>query len=334
MTSQTFRQLARLTALLAFAVVVLGAYVRLTDAGLGCPDWPGCYGKLTVTEVMRDVSSAEAAFPERAVDAGKAWREMIHRYLAAILGLAIVALAVIAWRRRHIPGQPVALPIALVGLVIFQGLLGMWTVTLLLKPVVVMAHLLGGMTTLALLWWLSLSPPTADSGRHRLTSLALAGVAVVIVQIALGGWTSTNYAALACPAFPSCNGNWWPEMDFAEGFRLWRGLGVDYEGGVLHNSARMAIHYSHRIFALAVIIVLGSLIARGLRDRTRQDIRAAARLLAAALTTQLVVGIAIVKTGLPLSLATAHNAFAAVLLLCLLTMLRRLLPRAVQSSRQ
>ncbi|MDH3893897.1 MAG: COX15/CtaA family protein, partial [Chromatiales bacterium] len=226
------------------------------------------------------------------------------------------------------------LPIALVGLVIFQGLLGMWTVTLLLKPVVVMAHLLGGMTTLALLWWLSLSPPTADSGRHRLTSLALAGVAVVIVQIALGGWTSTNYAALACPAFPSCNGNWWPEMDFAEGFRLWRGLGVDYEGGVLHNSARMAIHYSHRIFALAVIIVLGSLIARGLRDRTRQDIRAAARLLAAALTTQLVVGIAIVKTGLPLSLATAHNAFAAVLLLCLLTMLRRLLPRAVQSSRQ
>ncbi|MDH3946683.1 MAG: COX15/CtaA family protein, partial [Chromatiales bacterium] len=257
MTSQTFRQLARLTALLAFAVVVLGAYVRLTDAGLGCPDWPGCYGKLTVTEVMRDVSSAEAAFPERAVDAGKAWREMIHRYLAAILGLAIVALAVIAWRRRHIPGQPVALPIALVGLVIFQGLLGMWTVTLLLKPVVVMAHLLGGMTTLALLWWLSLSPPTADSGRHRLTSLALAGVAVVIVQIALGGWTSTNYAALACPAFPSCNGNWWPEMDFAEGFRLWRGLGVDYEGGVLHNSARMAIHYSHRIFALAVIIVLG-----------------------------------------------------------------------------
>lgn len=327
MDANRFRTLARATALLALCVVVLGAYVRLTDAGLGCPDWPGCYGKLTVSEVMRDVDGAEKAFPERAVDEGKAWREMIHRYLAGILGLAIAALAFVAWRNRHTPGYPFKLPLALVALVVFQALLGMWTVTLLLKPVIVMAHLMGGMATLALLWWLSLPPPQATD-RHPLALLAVIATAVLGGQIALGGWTSTNYAALACPAFPSCNGSWWPEMDFAEGFRLWRGLGVDYEGGVLHNSARMAIHYSHRIFALVVVAVIGVLIAKGLRDRRRRDVRSAARLVGAALATQLVVGIAIVKTGLPLGLATAHNAFAAVLLLCLLTMLRRLVPPA------
>lgn len=326
MAPDSFRRIARITALLAFVVVVLGAYVRLTDAGLGCPDWPGCYGKLTVTEVMRDVDGAERAFPERAVDAGKAWREMIHRYLAGILGLAIATLAILAWRRRHIPGQPLALPLALVGLVIFQALLGMWTVTLLLKPVVVIAHLLGGMATLALLWWLSLPGPAQMAGRHRLAPLAFVSLAVLALQIALGGWTSTNYAALACPAFPSCNGQWWPDMDFAEGFRLWRGLGIDYEGGVLHNSARMAIHYTHRIFALALIAVVGTLVLRALSGTQRADIRRAALAVAAALAAQVFVGIAIVKTGLPLSLATAHNAFAAVLLLCLLTLLRRLIP--------
>ncbi len=306
--------------------------MRLTDAGLGCPDWPGCYGKLTVTEVMRDVSGAEESFPERAVDAGKAWREMLHRYLAAILGLAIVTLAVLAWRRRHLPGQPVALPLALVGLVIFQGLLGMWTVTLLLKPVMVVAALAWRLRDAGVVMVVARAhrpwPVPAATGWYRSRSASVAIRSLCRLRSAAGpAPTTPPWLAPRSPAATAAGGRTWisPRV-----FALWRGLGVDYEGGVLHNSARMAIHYSHRIFALVVIVVLGSLIVRGLRDRSRPDIRAAARLLGAALITQLVVGIAIVKTGLPLSLATAHNAFAAVLLLCLLTMLRRLLPTPAQ----
>jgi cytochrome c oxidase assembly protein subunit 15 len=321
-----YRKIARAVALLALAVVILGAYVRLTDAGLGCPDWPGCYGRLTVGAVMQDIDAAQQAYPERPVEPGKAWREMLHRYLAGLLGLAVLLLAVLAWRNRHAAGQPVALPLALLVLVVFQALLGMWTVTLLLKPVVVMAHLLGGMATLALLWWLSLPPPGGRSSSHRLAGSAAAALALLAVQIALGGWTSTNYAALACPDFPTCQGSWWPEMDFAEGFRPWRGLGVDYEGGVLHNSARVAVHVTHRIGALITLLVLAALAVAVWRSDADTRARRAALLMAAALLAQITIGILIVLRGLPLSLATAHNGVAAVLLLTLVTLNRSLRP--------
>ncbi|MEO8224733.1 MAG: COX15/CtaA family protein, partial [Gammaproteobacteria bacterium] len=216
---------------LALVVIVLGAYVRLSDAGLGCPDWPGCYGHLVLPGDLGQRAAAQAVFPNRALEAGKAWREMIHRYAASSLGFVITLVALFAWRNRRSLRQPVALPLALLGVVIFQGLLGMWTVTLLLKPLIVMGHLLGGLTTLGLLTWLLLDERrrNADRQRRRLSGPVVAGLLVLVGQIALGGWTSSNYAALACPDVPTCQGEWWPtEVNFAEAFVPWRGLGVNY----------------------------------------------------------------------------------------------------------
>ncbi len=318
-----YKRLLSAALLLAFVVVVLGAWVRLTDAGLGCPDWPGCYGGLTVPDSAAEIARAEASFPERPVETGKAWREMIHRYAASFLGVLIVAIAALAFVNRRDPAQPVILPIILLGLVICQGLLGMLTVTLLLKPLIVLGHLLGGMTTIGLLLWLRLRvyrpQPREHSSVRGLRGFALFCLVALGVQIALGGWTSTNYAALACPDFPTCQTRWWPDMDAREGFILWRGLGIDYEGGVLDNPARTAIHFVHRLGALAVSILLLALIMAGIRSRER-DIVAASVLTGAALFTQLALGISIVVKSLPLGLATAHNAIAALLLLALINL--------------
>ncbi len=298
---------------LAFLVVTIGAWVRLTDAGLGCPDWPGCYGQLIVPDVSE---AADAAFPDRPLEAGKAWREMIHRYLASTLGLLCLALATIAWRNRADPEQPTRLVYVLVGVVIFQGLLGMWTVTLLLKPVIVMAHLLGGFTTLSILFWLARGGIRRVGVGQKGRCLALAAAVVLALQISLGGWTSANYAALACPDFPTCQTRWWPPVaDFREGFVLWRGLGIDYEGGVLDNPARVAIHFTHRLGAALATIVVGWLGWRLARDsRTTADGVA----ILAALTAQLALGASIVIFGVPLAVAVAHNGVAALLFLTVL----------------
>lgn len=305
----TFRLLARIAVILCLIVVLMGAWVRLTDAGLGCPDWPGCYGELTVP----DDPSAAAAWPERPLETGKAWREMIHRYAAGTLGLLVLALAVMAWMRRDRPGQPVVLPSVLLGLIVFQALLGMWTVTLLLKPLVVTAHLLGGMTTLALLFWLARRPamPT-PAPEPALKGLALVGLIVLACQIALGAWVSTNYAALACPDFPTCQNRFWPPMDFAAGFDPWHGLGVDYEGGILHNSARVAIHVTHRLGALVTLAVL---LWVAIRASRHSALGTAAGLVMGAVVLQFMLGIIMVVTQLPLALAVAHNGIAALLLL-------------------
>ena len=250
-----FRKIALISVLLALCVVVLGAYVRLSHAGLGCPDWPGCYGHLVgVPESGHEIDQANQAYPERAVESDKAWKEVIHRYFAAVLGILILLLAIMAIKNRNDPQQPVVLPIVLVGLVIFQALLGMWTVTLLLKPVIVMLHLLGGLLIVALLWWLVLksSKHTSSISKNSYMAALVLGLVLLIGQIVLGGWTSTNYAALACPDFPTCQGEWWPETDFKEAFVFWRGLGQNYEFGVLDNPARTAIHLSHRLFAIVV----------------------------------------------------------------------------------
>lgn len=321
--ARIYRVLVPAATVLTLCVVVLGAWVRLTDAGLGCPDWPGCYGTLTVPKTAEQLDFAAGAFPERPVDHGKAWREMIHRYFAGALGLMIFAIAAAAWANRHDPAQPVRLPLALAGIIVAQALLGMWTVTLLLKPFIVTLHLLGGLTTLGLLFWLTLGVfrpgPAGPRMRapRRLRTLALAGLVLLGVQITLGGWTSTNYAALACPDFPTCQTQWWPEMDFAEGFRPWHGLGIDYEGGILDSPARTAIHYVHRIGALVVTVVLGGLAIAALGRHRPPALRRAGALLLGALAVQLAIGIGIIHYSLPLSLATAHNAGAALLLLAL-----------------
>jgi cytochrome c oxidase assembly protein subunit 15 len=310
-----FRRLALLGALLAFAVVVLGAWVRLTDAGLGCPDWPGCYGHL---------------YPQPGGEVGKAWHEMVHRYVAGTLILIIAGLFVWAVARRKDRGQPLY-PVALLFVVVcLQGTLGALTVTQLLKPLIVTGHLLGGLSTLALLWWLAIPPPRYDlAPRERdLRTFAVLASAVLCGQLFLGGWTSTNYAAVACPDFPTCQRSWWPPMDFRSAFVLQHGLGVDYEGGVLANPARMAIHFTHRLGALtagSVLLALGVLTLA--RSRSRRLAWAGVGI-AAAVLLQITIGIATVLYSVPLPLATLHNAGAALLVVSMVWLLRALWPAA------
>ena len=386
------RRFALGLAVLTLAVVVLGAWVRLTGAGLGCPDWPGCYGRMVVGPDGTGFGASG--------DGGKAWREMVHRYFAAILGLGILLLAIVAVRdRRRTGGGPLALPIALLVLTAFQAVLGAWTVTLRLQPAVVVAHLLGGLVILGGLWRLYLGPPPAadraqlarpspraprpiaagadslgpvggipesfdgaapalpsassdprdppprslgarvDSfvetrrgpdqprGPSRLRRAVVAGVIVLTVQIALGGWTSANYAAFACPDFPACQGAWWPDADYAMGFRLWQESGSGFEGGVLDSRARTAIHLVHRLGAAVTVLYLAGLCgailwrARGGGDR---GVVAAALSVLGLLLAQASLGVSTVWLGLPLGVAVAHNAGAALLLLALLTMHHRL----------
>jgi len=325
----TFRRLCLLGTIVAFCVIVLGAYVRLSHAGLGCPDWPGCYGHLTAGQAAENHQAVNAAFPERPIEYEKALKEMLHRYLATALGMLILVIAALAWRNRRDAQQPVGLPLATVALVIFQGLLGMWTVTLLLKPAIVSAHLLGGLTTMSLLWWMSLTTQrrSRPAGEGRLRRWALAGTVVLGLQILLGGWVSTNYAAVACPDFPTCQRSFWPQMDFRDAFVLWRGLGIDYEGGVLDHPARVAIHYTHRLGAVIAAAVLGFVAWQALRRGQSRGVRMAGGALAVALVAQLLVGPVMVLATFPLSLATAHNAVAALLVLAMVALLRFLFPQ-------
>jgi heme a synthase len=308
-----FRRLSLAGALLAAAVVVLGAWVRLTDAGLGCPDWPGCYGHF---------------YPHADHNFIKALHEMIHRYFASTLGVIIGCLLVWAVWNRKDRQQPLIAVISLFILVCLQGALGALTVTLLLKPLIVTAHLLGGLTTLGILWWLSLTPQRLDlSAREMaLRRFALLGLAALLLQIALGGWTSSNYAAVACPDLPTCQHAWWPRMDFRDAFVLWRGLDIDYTGGVLANPARIAIHVTHRIGALVVglgLSVVGALCVAHARSRRLKVIGG---LLIGAVLLQIGIGVAMVHFAMPLPLAILHNAGAALLVVCTVTLLRALWP--------
>ena len=320
----SLHRLAVLAAVVALAVIVLGAYVRLSHAGLGCPDWPGCYGKLSWPAETGEIDAANAAFPERPVDIGKAWKEMVHRYLAGFLVLLVAAINVVAWRR----GSPVRIRLLagfILALILFQAALGMWTVTLKLKPVIVMAHLLGGLATFSLLLWLGFrtapgAPAPGGNAYRPYRAGVMAGLFVLVVQLALGGWTSANYAALACPDFPTCQGQAWPPMNFGDGFVLWREIGVDYEGGVLDLPSRTAIHMTHRIGALVTFVVLGLLSIMMLRDR---GTRPGGALLGALLLAQVTLGILNVWLFLPLPNAAAHNATGALLLGAMVWLLHR-----------
>lgn len=311
-----FRRLALGGAALAATVVVLGAWVRLTDAGLGCPDWPGCYGHL---------------YPQADHNFSKAIHEMIHRYFASTLGMVIIGLLAWAVWNRKGRGQPLIAVALLFVLVCAQGALGALTVTLLLKPLIVTGHLLGGLSTLAILWWLSLTPERriASPAEIGLRGFAIAAGVALLLQIFLGGWTSTNYAAVACPDFPTCQQSWWPPMDFRDAFVLWRGLDIDYTGGVLANPARVAIHVSHRIGAVlagSILLLAGALtLARARSGR----LRLAGGLLMGAVLLQIGIGITMVRLGMPLLAATLHNAGAAFLVLCMVALLRLLWPESV-----
>lgn len=392
-TNLPLRTLAWIACALAFFLIMYGSFVRLSNAGLSCPDWPTCYGRITWPVKPAAVAKADRAFPDRPVETHKTWREQTHRFAAGTLGLLVLAEALVATfadRRRFalvivaivligigIPmymarnyvtasvlaaiGELLLLGVAFLwrgsgwrriavlalAVVCFQALLGMWTVTWLLKPIVVTGHLLGGMATFALLAWVawrlqwgrsgaSRSNPVtqARSAKHypdpgfRLRGAAIVGVVLLACQIFLGGWTSSNYAALACgiggSAFPTCLGQWWPAMDFHQGFILWRGIGVDFQGGILDAAARTAIQMIHR-FGAAVVFVYVLWLAH---EAGRAGLRGHALALALLLLLQVALGISNVVLGLPLAIAVAHTGGAALLLFALVTLLARSSPIA------
>lgn len=315
---QLFRNLVLLGAVLALCVVVLGAYVRLTDAGLGCPDWPGCYGELTVPQSEVAIQNAQSAYPHSTVVVGKAWREMTHRYLAGTLGLIVLAIFVLGWRgKAQIKSSPWVSTFLLV-LITLQAMLGMWTVTMLLKPVIVSAHLLGGMATLATLTWLAHRHWGHSSGgivgAGGMKVAMRFALIILLMQIILGGWTSTNYAALACTDFPTCHGVWLPEMDFKDAFHLVRDLGQSASGGALTLASITAIQWTHRIGALVTFLYLATLALCLLRYWQLSKLAA---LLLILLVVQVSLGIANLVMHLPLVLAVAHNLTAGLLLIVL-----------------
>jgi cytochrome c oxidase assembly protein subunit 15 len=324
-----YRKLVWVMAFLTFDLIVFGGFTRLTDSGLGCPDWPGCYGAANPFIAHEQIAAAEALMPTGPVTKAKAWIEMIHRYLAMGIGVLIMALmfqSIRQWRKTHQQAFAPALPVALFLFVCVQGAFGAWTVTMKLQPVIVTIHLLLGMTLLSMLVWLGgredylHSPPAPSSdlaGLRSLRTLALVAAAVLVLQIALGGWVSTNYATLACDEFPFCDGKLIPEMDFEHGFTLWRELGKTAAGHYLQFSALVAIHWVHRNFAVVVAIVLGLAAWRASRHPA---LRRTATLIAFVLMAQLFTGIATVFFSFPLAIAVLHNAGAALLVL-LVTML-------------
>ena len=327
MRQDWFLRIALFASALAMVVVVLGAFVRLSDAGLGCPDWPGCYGHMDVPKTHEEVQLANQAYPDRPVEAAKAWKEMIHRYFAGTLGLLVFLMAFLAIRNRHSKKQQVILPVFLVGLIIFQALLGMWTVTIKLNPTIVMSHLMGGLATLSLLWWVSMRQGglfvqrfSATENYMRLRRLALIGLLVVVFQIMLGGWTSANYAALHCPDFPTCQGQWLPDLDFTEAFTLWHGTEQNFEGGIMDNDARVTIHFIHRLMALVTFIYIGLLAMTLLFNPRYRPLRKIGLALSLVLVVQVVLGISNVIFSLPLLVAVGHNAGAALLLLSMVTL--------------
>lgn len=310
-----FNKLVLAATLLAVCVVVLGAYVRLSDAGLGCPDWPGCYGTLTVPQSESAIAHAQVTYPDSPVEHGKAWKEMIHRYLAGALGLLVLAIFIQAWRMRGQVKVAKWLPTFLLALIVFQAALGMWTVTLLLRPIIVSAHLIGGMSTLAILTWIThrhwgMMTTTVPSQNMRFW--VRGAILVVFVQIFLGGWTSTNYAALACTDFPTCHGEWIPGMDFGNAFNWFRELGVANDGTPLQLAAYTAIQWTHRIGALVTFVYLGWL---GLYLIKQPQLKKIAHMMLGLLVVQILLGIANLVLHLPLALAVGHNMGAALLLM-------------------
>jgi cytochrome c oxidase assembly protein subunit 15 len=315
-----YRKLVWVTLFLTFDVIMFGAFTRLTDSGLGCPDWPGCYGHSNPLQAMEHIRAAEAAMPTGPVTVMKAWIEMIHRYLAMGIGVLIIAIVVISWRfwlrsgRRDARFSP-RFPLVLFGFVCLQGAFGAWTVTMKLQPVIVTIHLLLGMSLLALLTWLGARQKEhAPVSQAALNLRAPATVALILlaVQIALGGWVSTNYAALACLDFPLCHGAWVPAMDFHHGFTLWRKLGMTADGEYLPFDALTAIHWTHRSFAFVVAAVI---VWVALKAYEVEGLKPTARALLGAIVLQIAIGIATVSLKWPLVLAVAHNGTAALLVL-------------------
>lgn len=324
MNNQSIRKVTIVAVLVAVVVVMLGAYTRLTDAGLGCPDWPGCYGHIGVPQSDEHVAAANAAFPERPVEAHKAWNEMIHRYFASSLGLLIIIIVVMSFRNKD-QDHPVKHPVFLLFLVCFQGALGMWTVTMMLNPFIVMSHLLGGFTILSLLYLLvlRLTPyriPGGDHGVRNLMTAGIAGLVILVAQIALGGWTAANYAATACTQLPICEADWVENLNLKDAFSLQTGFS-NYEFGVLDYTARMTIHVFHRLGAIITAIYLLWYAFKLYKSAVSSFFRSLAGLLVLVLFIQFTLGVSNIYFQLPIAVAVAHNIVGIGLVLVMLTIL-------------
>ncbi|MDF1692514.1 MAG: COX15/CtaA family protein [Zhongshania sp.] len=328
-------RLTFISCIIAVIVLAMGVFTRLADAGLGCPDWPTCYGHIMWPSADHEVARANEAFPDMPVEHDKTWPEMIHRYLASSLGLLTIGIVIFSLRKRS-PEQPLKLPIFILAFIILQGMFGMWTVTLKLWPQVVTSHLLGGFTTLSLLWLLTLRlnnqhwqvPAISEVKLKALKPLVLLGLVIVICQIALGGWTTSNYAAIACPDFPQCQGAWLPTMNFADGFNIGQHIGPNYLGGTMDNAARVAIHFSHRIGAMVTGLYLLFLFFK-LRQLNIAPARKAAGAMIAILALQIGLGISNIAFSFPIDVAVAHNLVGAFLLLSQVTICYLVLTTAV-----
>lgn len=314
----SIKSLLKFTLVFTLAVILMGAYTRLSDAGLGCPDWPGCYGHLTVPNETHELAKAETHFPDLQVEPEKAWLEMIHRYIAGTLGLLVLVILYLSFKQKEAPKK---LPLFISALIIFQAALGMWTVTMKLMPIVVMGHLIGGFSLFALLFLLYLRTkplriPGGDQYARKLTTLASICLAILIIQIMLGGWTSSNYAALACTSLPICEGNWVDNLRFADAFSPFQGNHPSFEFGVLDYPTRMTIHVTHRIWGLVTAITLIWLAIKLLKSHSN-TMRNSAYLLILLVIVQVGLGISNVVMHLPLGIAVSHNGGAALLLLTL-----------------
>lgn len=322
----TYR-LALFSCMVAVIVIVLGAFTRLVDAGLGCPDWPGCYGHVLWPNTVSEIEQANQAFPDTPVALDKTWPEMVHRYLASSLGLLTIAIVILSWRVRH-DGGPLKLPFFLLAFVILQGLFGMWTVTLKLWPQIVTAHLLGGFATLSLLWLLVLRlrkapwlvPFVVLEKLRRFRPWVIIGLIIVILQIALGGWTTSNYAAVACPDLPTCQGKFIPEMNFSAGFNFAQAVGPNYLGGTMDNESRVAIHFAHRVGALVTAIYLLVLCVKLIRGACTRHTKAVAKIVLYILVVQIVLGLSNIVFSFPVAIAVAHNLVGAILLVTMVTL--------------
>lgn len=335
---QILQRLVLVSLLLAIMVIGLGAYTRLTHAGLGCPDWPTCYGLINVPKTSEQIAAANLAFPTTPVEPDKAWNEMIHRYFAGSLGLLIVAIALFSIKLRFSKNTkinyPIFLPLFILLVVIFQAALGMWTVTLKLMPIVVMAHLLGGFTTLCLLFLLYLrikakginakGASLVDCQLKKYPRYALLGISILTAQIALGGWTAANYAAMSCVELPICQGDWLTQLTFKQSFDLIPPNKESYEFGHLAHSERVTIHVSHRLGAIITGLFIGWLAIIIFIKARNYSLKSAAVTVLTLLIIQISLGASNVWFSLPLKVAVAHNVVAACLLLSLIALTYKL----------
>lgn len=312
-----FRKLLWVSTFLTLDLVMFGSFTRLTDSGLGCPDWPGCYGTASPFVAHHAIALAYAAMPTGPVSMTKAWIEMIHRYVAMAIGVLIITQLVIVAVRGRLLRVSIYWPLGLLILILVQGAFGAWTVTLKLQPIIVTTHLLLGLALLAGLGWFASSQtpqPASDADTRAWAPAVWVGLGLLILQIALGGWVSTNYAVLACSDFPLCNGQWVPPMDFSQGFQLWRQLGLTGDGGILTENALVAIHWTHRTFA---IVVIAYLLWLSWKLKGFNALRQPARLLMLMSIVQFFTGLSNIVLHWPLLIAVAHNGGAAIMLLSL-----------------